>query len=315
MRKYLYHYTTIQNLALILKNRTLRLMPLNLMDDLQEAKSKDVQNFGQFVYVSSWTDKEEEVIPMWKMYTKPECGVRIGMLENPFQIIDKNTNEFRDPMLNEYEISKKNWEELVPENVIDMEDEYSETSVPILLLDESLQSRKENKSKEIFPIYRIEEMKQSDCFLSGIELNQQLEKVKYTRNIKDLEPKILSLDKDGKTLKILLGKIGSIKNEYWSFQKEWRYVIRALPFSIFRYYENPNKEMRRFIDNISAGTAKQTLPHIDLHLSNYALETMEIILAPDMPEANKILVECLIEKYNPEMRSSIKESSLKGLIK
>ena len=59
MPDFLYHYTTIQNLALILKNKTLRLMPLNQMDDLQETKSKDIQNFGQFVYVSSWTDKEE----------------------------------------------------------------------------------------------------------------------------------------------------------------------------------------------------------------------------------------------------------------
>ena len=106
MPKYLYHYTTIQNLALILKNRTLRLMPLNLMDDLQEAKSKDLQDFGQFIYVSSWTDREEEAIPMWKMYTKPECGVRIGMVENPFQVIDNTTHEFRDPTQEEYIISR-----------------------------------------------------------------------------------------------------------------------------------------------------------------------------------------------------------------
>ena len=45
MSDFLYHYTTISNLALILKNRTLRLNPLNQMDDLQETKNKDIKNF------------------------------------------------------------------------------------------------------------------------------------------------------------------------------------------------------------------------------------------------------------------------------
>ncbi len=87
MSDFLYHYTTISNLALILKNRTLRLNPLNQMDDLQETKNKDIQNLEQFVYVSSWTNKEEEIIPMWKMYTNPQLVVRIGLPKNPFQIV------------------------------------------------------------------------------------------------------------------------------------------------------------------------------------------------------------------------------------
>ena len=43
---------------------------------------------------------------MWKMYTKPEFGVRIGVVKNPFQIIDNTTHEFRDPTQSEYRISK-----------------------------------------------------------------------------------------------------------------------------------------------------------------------------------------------------------------
>ena len=39
----LYHYTTVESLALILKNRTLRLNPLDKMDDLQEAQSQSRQ--------------------------------------------------------------------------------------------------------------------------------------------------------------------------------------------------------------------------------------------------------------------------------
>lgn len=53
MQEYLYHYTSIENLALILKNRTIRLNTLDKMDDLQEQKTRDVQNFGKFFFVSS----------------------------------------------------------------------------------------------------------------------------------------------------------------------------------------------------------------------------------------------------------------------
>lgn len=279
MPKYLYHYTTIQNLALILKNRTLRLMPLNLMDDLQEAKSKDLQDFGQFIYVSSWTDKEEEVIPMWKMYTKPECGVRIGMVENPFQVIDNTTHEFRDPTQGEYITSR------------------------------------DKKTKGIYPIIRMEEMLLKNCLLANMGLHQQLIQVRYSKNPEELEPQIITLNVDTGNLEVSLGKLGDVKNEYWSFQQEWRYIIRTQPFSIPNSLKSLDGEMGKYLTEILAGKAKQALPYIDLHLSNYALETMELTLAPDMPEANKILVECLIEKYNPNMHNSIQPSILTGLIK
>lgn len=63
--EYLYHYTNVDALALILKNRSIRLNSLDKMDDLQEQLSTDKQNFGRFIFVSSWTDNEDEEIPMW----------------------------------------------------------------------------------------------------------------------------------------------------------------------------------------------------------------------------------------------------------
>ena len=61
---YLYHYTSLENLALILKNRTIRFSPLSKVDDLQESRSRDLKNVGRFVFVSCWTDEKEESIPM-----------------------------------------------------------------------------------------------------------------------------------------------------------------------------------------------------------------------------------------------------------
>ena len=59
---YLYHYTSIETLALILANHTFRLTSLDQMDDLQEKEAFDLKNAGQFCYISSWTDDELSLI-------------------------------------------------------------------------------------------------------------------------------------------------------------------------------------------------------------------------------------------------------------
>ena len=58
--EYLYRYTSLESLALILKSRQIRLNPLDKMDDLQEQKTADVENLGKFVFISSWTEESDE---------------------------------------------------------------------------------------------------------------------------------------------------------------------------------------------------------------------------------------------------------------
>lgn len=76
---YLYHYTSLDTLALILKNHTIRLRPLHTMDDKQEERSSDMKNIGKHFFISSWTSDAEESIPMWNLYTPLSSGVRIGL--------------------------------------------------------------------------------------------------------------------------------------------------------------------------------------------------------------------------------------------
>lgn len=83
--EYLYHYTDIEALALILKNRTIRFNSLNKMDDLQEQETGDIKNIGQFCYVSSWTEDDIESIPMWNIYSSLNAGVRIKLRKFPFK--------------------------------------------------------------------------------------------------------------------------------------------------------------------------------------------------------------------------------------
>lgn len=88
MRPYLYHYTTIENLALILKNKTIRFNKLTNTDDLEESKTSDIGNAGQYIFVSCWTDKKAENIPLWHMYSNKLSGVRIGLPFLPFKEYD-----------------------------------------------------------------------------------------------------------------------------------------------------------------------------------------------------------------------------------
>lgn len=74
-----YHYTNIGSLALILKNRTIRLNCLKNVDDMEECFTEDYPNLSSYVFASSWTNKNRENIALWNMYTDKMAGVRIGM--------------------------------------------------------------------------------------------------------------------------------------------------------------------------------------------------------------------------------------------
>lgn len=82
--KYLFHYTNINTLALIMKHKKIRLNNLNRVDDLSEASTKDLGRLD-YVFASSWTETSEESIPFWKMYTRDMGGVRIKLKSNPFK--------------------------------------------------------------------------------------------------------------------------------------------------------------------------------------------------------------------------------------
>lgn len=83
--KYLYHYTTIDTLALILKNKTIRFNKLTNTDDLEESMTSDLSNLGRFLFVSCWTDSAEESIPLWHIYSRNLSGVRIKLPFIPFK--------------------------------------------------------------------------------------------------------------------------------------------------------------------------------------------------------------------------------------
>lgn len=83
--KFLYHYTSIETLALILKNKCIRFRRLDLMDDPNEAISGDIGRQGKYVMVSCWTSSSKEELLIWSLYTKDLRGVRIKLPTIPFE--------------------------------------------------------------------------------------------------------------------------------------------------------------------------------------------------------------------------------------
>lgn len=90
----IYHYTNIETLALILKNKTIRFNRLDQVDDLEEGQSEcSGIKVGQYIFVSCWTEDPEESIPLWRMYTDKGVGVRIGLEKDMFKTYTYNDGD------------------------------------------------------------------------------------------------------------------------------------------------------------------------------------------------------------------------------
>ena len=79
----LYHYTSVDTLEKILKNKTIRFNNLSNVDDLEE---RSYSPYSKYIFVSCCTDSAAESIPLWRMYTNEvEQGVRISMDSDMFK--------------------------------------------------------------------------------------------------------------------------------------------------------------------------------------------------------------------------------------
>lgn len=270
--EYLYHYTNIETLALILKNRTIRFNSLDKMDDLQEQQTADIKNIGQFCYISSWTEDDTESIPMWNMYASLNLGVRIKLRKNPFKIYN-NTAEALSKVINAPVTDESNGKPL--QSIIPITEMFAKGFISIQAMTKDL-----------------------------------LFKVEYTDDKEKLYPHLLN--DEGERFSIALGELGKYKNLHWKFQNEWRYILTILPLNLNQPVENSLNNFQLIANKMRLGLEKQPFPYYDMHLSDEAFSIMEITLSPRISGGSKIIVESLIEKYNP--LAIMSESHLVGLI-
>lgn len=270
----LYHYTSVDSLACILKGHSIRFMPLDTLDDLQEKETADLTHIASYVYVSCWSDDPEESIPMWRMYTPDNAGVRIALPALPFKMhpngplttvggnssIEGSSSNGNPPSLRPY-ISA------VLEGVL----------TPALQTDDQ----------------------------SSI-----LHQVVYTDDQSLLYPTVYS-ESDGQ-VHINLDLLGKNKNKYWSFQHEWRFIFSAIRFNILGSMQDPARAFSLAVNEMINGKTRQPFPHYDLELDDNAFSHMQILLSPRLSYGNRVIVESLVEKYNPS--ATVIDSCLKNLI-
>lgn len=237
---FLFHYTSIESLAMILSTKKIRFTALDMVDDLNEGKSLDLDNYGKFCFVSCWTDLKEESLPFWNMYTPNMKGVRIKMLSNLFKLYS-----VRYPAIND-----RIYHCLVPQE------------------------------RFITSDYQIAASK------------QYLNKVNYTNDEQLLIPTLGSISEEGYS--IHHGKIGRFKAKHWRFQSEWRYIIAILP-STNKF--KTNEEFKNFLKH---GEIPFSYFYVDIDEDKFS--QMEILLGPKHSEAEKVIVESLISRFNPSAK-------------
>lgn len=73
----LFHYTTIDTLAHIMNNRSLKFNRLDQLDDITESEPFAAYNPLQYIFSCSFTYDPVENIPLWRMYANMETGIRL----------------------------------------------------------------------------------------------------------------------------------------------------------------------------------------------------------------------------------------------
>lgn len=274
MQDYLFHYTNVESLALIMQSRSIRFSSLDKMDDLQEKEALDSKNAGQYVLVSSWTDDSEESIPMWSMYASINAGVRIKLKITPFA---KKKNRAED-------IKKAYRIPMAVDGTGEMPESY---------------------------ITYAEMLENGFIWPKFLSKDSFLFKMNYTDEEALLYPRVINRTKDAVHFDV--GQLGKNKNTSWKFQNEWRYIINIFPLDLNQDLDMILKQTQDFQDLILSDKKIYELPsYYDMRLDDNAFTNMEIMLSPGMSEGNRIIVGSLVQRYNPNAR--VVESSLHNLL-
>lgn len=195
-----YHYTNLESLALILKNKTIRFNCLDQVDDVEEGNAESLGvRFCQYVFVSCWTESPEESIPLWKMYSDGYGGVRISIEKEMFQ---------------EYLVSD-----------LDIGGQKSHGSITSKIPPNDMK----NNDFFILPFFDYD----NDLFYRKViyvdDVYQYTKDAIQINNIKD----------NRGDLNMEMKPFGYYKNKRWEFQNETRFVIYALPINPLLEGANP----------------------------------------------------------------------------
>lgn len=256
----LYHYTTIDALALILKNKTLKFSRLDCVDDLEEGRVESSGiKLGKHFFVSCWTENPEESIPLWKMYSKNSYGVRISL--------DKD-------MFKKYVVKSGTY-----------------NGIPVIGSIESLLPAEELFNNDYMPFPPTITQSSVDSFF--------YREVEYVDDVSKATEDIVHITAKGGNkadLEIALGDVGRYKYKRWAFQEETRFVISFFPINPMQY--NPEIVSSIVMDAYRSGIHVPFSSYY-MHLRDDVFDDLEIVLSPMATEGQKVIVENLCATYAP----------------
>lgn len=272
----IHHYTNIDVLALILKNRTLRFTRLDQVDDKEESNFVcNGVNLGPYTFISCWTESKEESIPMWKMYTKEKWGVRLSFeKEGMFKTYIEDVREH-----NGVRISKA--EPII--SLIPPEERWSQ--------------------KDYIPPIVTEDYDGCNFY----------RKIDYVDDIKPYANNSVIINAKNNTLGITVNtdKVGRYKHKRWSFQEESRFVLFFMPGNPLALVNDKNyfMEHKRMINEV-INNKKLDFSYYYMCLSEEAFDHLVITVSPLCDEAQWTIVEALRDKYAPNAK--VQKSNLTG---
>ena len=256
----IYHYTSIDSLALILKSKKIRFTRLDQVDDVREAQEHAGINFGQYFFVSCWTTQNEESIPQWNMYSKNMQGVRLELPKYPFNVNYLQSNP---------EITGMVWDG-VAASPLTLE-ELSGNTYFIQPLGVN-----ENFSDHVNYVENVTEIYQKSInktVKSGGGVNVKIE------NFFNL-PKLKSID--------------------WKFQKEYRFSLFAMPLPEgARNIKKSPKGIGELMSSSIIQNIDPKVSYVDVKLSREALSKIVVRTGPLCSEAGKICVEAIVSHLAP----------------
>lgn len=260
--EFLYHYTSLNSLALIVNDRTICFNNLLNVDDSEEAETSDMGLFGKYINVSCWTDEERESIAMWSLYTPDMHGVRIKLPVFPFRKYHYNKGEYYlKEDVNSY---------------IDMAGLKTFGKGSITLDHPKLrQVQYVDEENLIYPVVRTK---------GSAETARHFY---LARTMKDAV---------GAEVTYSFKELGIYKRSDWKFQKEWRYIIHSSPMELDEMEPMTFQKQQEYIRRIE--NVKQPAPYnrILLQIDDLAYKQMKILFGPKMSRQEKILAISLLEK-------------------
>lgn len=263
MNEYIYHYTSIETLALILQSKKIRFNSLKNVDDINETEFSDEDEFNlsSHTLISCWTDNDEENLAFWNMYTPNMKGVRIKISKDLFSKFTFLTDE-----------------------VVDIQ---GNTLIQNCLVPKS------------------------ECFNENywiIPFSEYFYQIQYTDDQALLKPKIYNIEDNNFVVKI--GEIGKYKSKIWQFQNEVRFKLFVLPTKdLQEKYIHPLNDFQKILKN----NIPSPLENYFLEIKDNAFSNMEITLGPKCTFAEEIIIESLLQKFNPTAK--ILKNRFLGLIR